>query len=797
MAMNNWLLAFGLILTVAVILPFLQLCWVLSRLTMRSVRHVIPAITEPADHLKESIQPAIAELESLGLNRIGNFQIERSNVNDQNLDWGILFDDLAHQIFVGVSIPELIIANNPTLNIGISSFFADGGSFHTSNSKLDQKIATLLSKPSPDNSLSQHLGDLAIAELFLAHQAKFEQLCLTRQPLALSLEEYIKTIESNSVRDINRLIESKELVMIVPNRSHSFSSIIVIRAAWYFLPQSWLGIFGFNSSASRAESSNLELEIEQFEARQLIQPNKISAKTQRWLLLGSLAMFVAVYASFFSTQTLVILVAVLLFHEGGHVLAMKYFGYRDVTMLFIPFLGALATANKEDASLSQKVWISLAGPLPGLILGIGLAIAFGGDAIDRPKLFDANELVQWIELEQWIKPIILTLIGLNLFNLLPIYPLDGGQVADLLLFSSNPYLGVLFKGLGVFFLLLIGLKQPPFLAFALLIALTIPHSFQVAKLHNRIRKSFKQNPVSEPSDLVRRIFENLQQPAYQKFAFAQKSAIAKTILDSQKERSASWVSRLGLSIIYLVSLVGGMVGGLYAIVPYPQVWAGMAKSLTYIGKDSKAIVQEQSQENIQRANRDLVLNPNNTDALHDRARGYLMARNTQKAFADANQLIKLEPESERGYMLRGMIWNIEKNSKQSEIDYKTGRNLFYKRQINESTLKLQKNPEDSYTYLLRATAYAELNEIPNALTDYDKAIALTPNNHQIYASRGRFYLNQKKYPQAIADANLAIKLNPKSGDGYFIRSDAYRQIGEVAKSDADREKAMLYGIEDE
>jgi Zn-dependent protease len=121
-------------------------------------------------------------------------------------------------------------------------------------------------------------------------------------------------------------------------------------------------------------------------------------------------------------------VGVLLFHEGGHVLAMKIFGYRDVTMLFIPFLGALATAKKEDASLTEKVLISLAGPVPGLVIGIGLAIAFSNE----------NPLSIVSDNPSWIMPLSWTLIGLNLFNLLPVYPLDGGQIADLLLFSSNP-----------------------------------------------------------------------------------------------------------------------------------------------------------------------------------------------------------------------------------------------------------------------------------------------------------------------------------------------------------------------
>lgn len=215
----------------------------------------------------------------------------------------------------------------------------------------------------------------------------------------------------------------------------------------------------------------IELEIAEFHRLQQKQKDSTSQKGKHWLLLGTLALFIASYSSIFEPQKLLIFVAVLLLHEGGHVLAMKIFGYRNTVMLFIPFLGALATARKDNASLTEKVWISLAGPLPGLALGIGLAISFGMSDLADPNM------AAWLEDTNWIRETSWMLIILNLFNLLPIYPLDGGQVADLLLFSRNPYLGVVFKGIGVLLLGLLGLGQPLMLVFAGLIALTIPTSF--------------------------------------------------------------------------------------------------------------------------------------------------------------------------------------------------------------------------------------------------------------------------------------------------------------------------------
>ena len=48
-----------------------------------------------------------------------------------------------------------------------------------------------------------------------------------------------------------------------------------------------------------------------------------------------------------------IIIVVILIHETGHLIAMKYFGYKDVKMFFIPFFGA-AVSKADDVSSSKK-----------------------------------------------------------------------------------------------------------------------------------------------------------------------------------------------------------------------------------------------------------------------------------------------------------------------------------------------------------------------------------------------------------------------------------------------------------
>ena len=656
--MNSWIYAILAILFVAAF-PFFLLCWNLSQTKFRAVRHANPAIAEPPEYVIDTLNKAIAELEELGFTHIDYYQIERANINEEALDWGVLLYHQRQKVYAGVAISEQSGAWIPPINISLASFFADGGYLYT----LNIKSMDVFSLPNSEMVLIQNLGFLDITQLWQAHQDNLQELLLSRVTLDLLPAEYIEETEQKALNEMQRLVATKEILWVEAERSIRFSWLVVLQMALINTPLVWANMvaaFSAKPIAAQVETVSLELEIAKFQEQIDKPPTKISPKLQRWLLLGSLAMFVAVYATRFSFQSLFIFVGVLLFHEGGHVLAMKIFGYRDVTMLFIPFLGALATAKKEDASLTEKVLISLAGPVPGLVIGIGLAIAFSSE----------NPLSIVSDNPSWIMPLSWTLIGLNLFNLLPVYPLDGGQIADLLLFSSNPYLGVLFKIFGVGILLLIGWQQPLFLVFALLIALSIPYSFQIAKLQNKLQNNFRHHPPSDRANLIQRIFENLQQPPYQKFAFAQKSDIAKSILDIQKEKSASWQTRLLLSTVYIVSLFGGLAGGLYAIVPSPKAWISMVQSLRYIGKDPQVVMQEQMQEKVEAATSQLQTNPQDVKAYLDRGRAYNYLKNTPQALADANQVIKLDPKSADGYALRGQIKRSQKDLKGSQADSK-------------------------------------------------------------------------------------------------------------------------------
>ena len=66
------------------------------------------------------------------------------------------------------------------------------------------------------------------------------------------------------------------------------------------------------------------------------------------------------------------LIPILLFHEFGHYVAMRVFGYQDLRMFFIPLFGAAVSGRHYNVPGWKKAIVSLAGPVPGIGLGVAL-----------------------------------------------------------------------------------------------------------------------------------------------------------------------------------------------------------------------------------------------------------------------------------------------------------------------------------------------------------------------------------------------------------------------------------------
>ena len=145
------------------------------------------------------------------------------------------------------------------------------------------------------------------------------------------------------------------------------------------------------------------------------------------LAIGSMV----TYTYLFSWQFAVIIMASLAFHESGHLWAMKRCGLKTKGIYFIPFLGAAAVTEDMFKSRRDEVYIAAMGPIWGFILAIGTAGVY---------FFTGNPF--FAAVAGWMAM-------LNLFNLLPINPLDGGRIMKSITFSIDSKIGIIFLVIGI------------------------------------------------------------------------------------------------------------------------------------------------------------------------------------------------------------------------------------------------------------------------------------------------------------------------------------------------------------
>ena len=101
--------------------------------------------------------------------------------------------------------------------------------------------------------------------------------------------------------------------------------------------------------------------------------------------------------------------ALLFVHEMGHVIALRREGLKASAPMFIPFLGAVIAARSLGENALAEARVGLAGPILGSIGSAACILVWHATGSDL-----------------W-RALAFTGFFLNLFNLLPVVPLDGGR----------------------------------------------------------------------------------------------------------------------------------------------------------------------------------------------------------------------------------------------------------------------------------------------------------------------------------------------------------------------------------
>ncbi len=137
-------------------------------------------------------------------------------------------------------------------------------------------------------------------------------------------------------------------------------------------------------------------------------------KSKALISIISMLFTIWVYAQFYGWPFAVGFVAMILVHEMGHYFAAKQRGLNVGLPAFIPFVGAWINLREMPHDAETEAYVAFAGPF------VGTLAAFAAYYYGRQT---GQEL--WIAVAY-------SGFMLNLFNLIPISPLDGGRITQVI-----------------------------------------------------------------------------------------------------------------------------------------------------------------------------------------------------------------------------------------------------------------------------------------------------------------------------------------------------------------------------
>jgi Zn-dependent protease len=292
------------------------------------------------------------------------------------------------------------------------------------------------------------------------------------------------------------------------------------------------------SSLSGPSEDERLLRIEaDFRAVLRIAENPQPAPGTPWPLImviaaSGLLSFIAM-ALFWNVAVAAVILAAITFHEAGHALAMRRFGYRDVHIFFVPLLGAMTVGSPVATTVRDRLAVLLAGPVPGLWLGVVLL------AIDQS--YGPVRLLRMSAL---------ALLILNGLNLLPFTPLDGGRALEALTRPESVWRLVVHAASAVGLLVVAAFSRDPVIAaIGLLWAVLFPRQLLGYRLRRAVAAGIRDR--ADARGVMRVTLETLSVAPFAKYRAAVRQATARAFVRLFSESLATPADRRWGAIAYL------------------------------------------------------------------------------------------------------------------------------------------------------------------------------------------------------------------------------------------------------
>lgn len=165
---------------------------------------------------------------------------------------------------------------------------------------------------------------------------------------------------------------------------------------------------------------------------------------------------------------------------------------------------------------------------------------------------------------EWLTQAALLMLVLNLFNLLPFMPLDGGWVAHITLFSRSKYLDIGFRAVTILVMLaatvLLQDRILLFLGIAMLVGL--PAVWRSLKVQELLSREALPPPVADqiPAEAICRIAQVCQEAKMPAVNLSGLAAMTINVYEAVMARPTSWIATLGLWALHGGAIGLGLVG---------------------------------------------------------------------------------------------------------------------------------------------------------------------------------------------------------------------------------------------
>lgn len=127
------------------------------------------------------------------------------------------------------------------------------------------------------------------------------------------------------------------------------------------------------------------------------------------------------------------------------------------------------------------------------------------------------------------------------------------------------------------------------------------------------------------------------------------------------------------------------------------------------------------------------------------------------------------------------------------ILYKQGK---FQEALVDFNQAIENNPSMALYFYNRANTYRNNKQYDKALADYETAISLDPKDADIFNCRGNMYFSQQLFEKAIEEYNKAVELNSDNGLFFYNRGNAYTYLDDWDSALRDYTSGIATGLKD-